>query len=329
MQAALSEAGLKFDETAVSLIVFGSMARREWTSGSDVDWTLLVDAPAIPRHFEQTAEISTALASRDFVKPGETGTFGSLASGYDLVHHVGGQDDTNLNLTRRLLLLLESRAVNGELVRSRVLQSVLNRYIVCGRGVRENHELKFRVPRFLLNDAVRYWRTMCVDYGAKKWEQRDKYWALRNAKLRVSRKLIFAKGLLFCFDCELFAKGEPWQSLMPVEGADRDLLDFRLQAGAERLAELTPLDALSRVLLAFDQRGLADHIFGRYNSFLEFIDDSENRNRLKTMTFDVAATDAVFARVRQIGHEFGEGLEELFFRGPKHLVDLTQKYGVF
>ena len=29
----------------LSLVVFGSLARGEWTSGSDVDWTLLIDGP--------------------------------------------------------------------------------------------------------------------------------------------------------------------------------------------------------------------------------------------------------------------------------------------
>ena len=37
------------DTTA--LVVFGSLARREWTSDSDVDWTLLVNGPSDPEHF--------------------------------------------------------------------------------------------------------------------------------------------------------------------------------------------------------------------------------------------------------------------------------------
>ncbi len=330
MQRALASAGLKFDDTTVSLVVFGSMARREWTSGSDVDWTLLVDGPADPQHFQLATDIRAALEGHGFGEPGATETFGSLASSHDLVHHVGGLDDSNRNMTRRLLLLLESRAVVNEQVRLRVLRTVLNRYIVCGRGVRENEESKFRVPRFLLNDVVRYWRTMCVDYAAKKWEQSNKKWALRNAKLRVSRKIIFAKGLLLCFDCELFAAEEPWRSLAPPPGADGTLLEERLLAGAEWVTELTPLDALSRVLLAQDNGGLAEPILSRYNAFLEFMDDASNRKHLEELTFDAAVNDERFTQIRhEIGREFGESLEELFFRGPQHLVTLTQKYGVF
>jgi hypothetical protein len=289
-----------------------------------------VDGPADPQHFQLAADVRSALEQWKFVEPGGTGTFGSLTSSHDLVHHIGGLDDSNRNVTRRLLLLLESRAIVNDQVRLRVLRAVLDRYIVCGRGVRETQDSTFRVPRFLLNDVVRYWRTMCVDYAAKKWEQSNKKWALRNAKLRVSRKVIFAKGLLLCFDCELFPEAEPWRSLSPAAGTEGTLLEERLLAGTEWVAKLTPLDALSRVLVAQDNVGLAERVLSRYNAFLEFMDDESNREHLETLTFDDAAKDGRFTRVRhKIGREFGESLEELFFRGPEQLVALTQKYGVF
>src|SRR4028119_179357 len=40
--------GYRTDETCV--VVFGSLARREFTSGSDIDWTLLVDGGADADH---------------------------------------------------------------------------------------------------------------------------------------------------------------------------------------------------------------------------------------------------------------------------------------
>jgi hypothetical protein len=58
----------------------------------------------------------------------------------------------------------------------------------------------FRPPRFLLNDVIRYWRTMCVDFAGKEHEGPGK-WGLRNVKLRTARKVLFAGGLLPVLEC--------------------------------------------------------------------------------------------------------------------------------
>jgi hypothetical protein len=42
---------------------------------------------------------------------GREGLFGSMAFSHDLVHQIGGEDDTNRNTTRRILLLLESKVI--------------------------------------------------------------------------------------------------------------------------------------------------------------------------------------------------------------------------
>ena len=237
----------------LSLVVFGSLARGEWTSGSDVDWTLLIDGPVDSAHFQLASEISRTLEALKLSKPGDTGTFGTIASSHDVVHHIGGLDDTNRNMTRRLLLLLESTAVVNPLIRSRVIRAVLDRYVVWGRGLASRTAGGFRVPRFLLNDVVRFWRTVAVDYAAKKWEQADKKWALRNAKLRFTRKMTFVKGLLLCFDCELFPGHEP-SSRQP--GAP-NAFEQQMVIGCEDLIEQTPIDLLCRVLTALGLQDLA------------------------------------------------------------------------
>ena len=317
--------GIDLPETT-ALVVFGSLARREWTNDSDVDWTLLVNGPSDPEHFRLAVLIGEQIR-KHFNEPGPTQTFGTLTSSHELVHHIGGDEDTNRNLTRRILLLLESCSVFGNSERNKVIRAVLQRYLVCGPGVPDPNDLRFSVPRFLLNDVVRLWRTFAVDYAAKKWQRADKGWALRNAKLRIPRKLTFAKGLLMCLDCELLCDESPWTNV----GTPRvGMIEEQHVNGCTEIVNLTPLDMLSRVLFAFGSTETAKPILHAYEDYLGLLNDPAKRKHLdEAVDFQNALQDKVFSEVREISHRFGDGLQKLFFDERDDLTALTQKYGVF
>src|SRR5688572_4858845 len=95
------------DSADANVVVYGSMAREEMTSESDLDWTLLLDKPVDPADLATTQRIASKIYAARFAKPGKTSIFGSMTSSHPLVHDIGGQDDTNANTTRRVLLLLE------------------------------------------------------------------------------------------------------------------------------------------------------------------------------------------------------------------------------
>jgi hypothetical protein len=92
-----------------SFVVFGSLARGEWTVGSDVDWTLLIDGQSDPDHFKVSQEIKGRFVETGWNAPGVTEIFGNLAFSHEIIHQIGGGGDTNRNTTQRILLLLESR----------------------------------------------------------------------------------------------------------------------------------------------------------------------------------------------------------------------------
>src|SRR6266496_6160240 len=125
----LRDALSEFCNDDANLVVFGSLARGEFTSGSDIDWTLLVDGISNPEHLDMALAIEDRLDELGEVRPGAERTFGRLTFSHDLVHYIGGQEDTNANTTRRILLLLESAALGRETAHRHVILNVLSRYL--------------------------------------------------------------------------------------------------------------------------------------------------------------------------------------------------------
>ena len=82
-------------------------------------------------------------------KPGSQDVFGQTFTCDELVAQVGLDEDTNRNLTRRMLLLLESTPLVGKHAHAEHRWRVLRTYLQ--RGAKP-----FRPPRFLLNDVIRY-----------------------------------------------------------------------------------------------------------------------------------------------------------------------------
>jgi hypothetical protein len=303
-------------DTDSSLVLFGSFARYEMTPESDCDWTLLINGVVNNRHAEDARLIQRAIknAAADetgLKNPAQGGAFGNLTFSHDLVHKIGGSADSNENLTRRILMLLESRAVSlseadsAVEVWQAVVRSILERYF--------EEDVHFskrkKVPRFLLNDLTRYWRTICVDYAAKHQEQGGAKWAIRNAKLRLSRKLLYAVGLAFCFRCQLSPPaGDTGSEARSGEPFIASAMEF---------AATPPLEFLAAFIDAFlegDNRRLASgYIFGAYDRWIELLGDPEKRKQLESLGHADAEQSETFRQVRQAGAQFAKGLKLVFF----------------
>lgn len=315
-------AGIDSDDT--SIVVSGSLARDEFTVGSDIDWTLLIDGSADPHHQELLERIRPIIRHHAAKDPGREGTFGEMAFSHQLVHEIGGEDDTNRNTTRRLLLLLESTAVGRPEAYERVVRNILQRYIREDDGFARTQG-RYHVPRFLQNDFARYWRTMAVDFAYKRRTRFGKGAALRNFKLRMSRKLLYVSGLLSCFSCELKLTGR--SSLFPCEkftGAPECVACLRDSI------RRTPLDILATVVFAFDHlHETGRKLFGAYDEFVGLLSNSETRNHLESLPARPDLHDPVWERSRLVSHTFRDGLLDLFFDEPSRLAELTRMYGVF
>ncbi len=313
----------------LSLIAFGSLARMEFTPGSDLDWCLLVDGRADSDHRQVQLRVEEALRRVEGVRaPSPNGAFGALVFSHEIIHCIGGAQDTNANLTRRLLLLLESIELNDAAIdgpRSRLRRGILQRYF--------EEEPRFPgkkfFPRFFLNDVVRFWRTMAVDFAAKTHERGPQSWALRNAKLRFSRKLLFVAGLLLCYETTLFPKSDLLASSEDALIFDEARPEFSSTEHCLHASALTPLDLLARACLSLEiAPAVCEQIFSAYEGFLSILSDTEARSHLAALDFEGATRSDLFKRVRDLGHVFQNGLDKVFF-GAKGVNELTLKYGVF
>jgi len=302
-----------------SLVLFGSFARYEFVDGSDYDWSLLVDGVVDNDHADAAEAIRNAITKAKLPQPGSSGTFGNMVFSHDLVHRIGGGADSNLNLTRRMLMLLESRSFNlnddscYDPVWDNVLSNILERYFE--EDVHFAPKGKRKVPRFLLNDLTRYWRTIGVDYAAKHREQGEYKWAARNAKLRFSRKLLYAAGLAFCLSCQLDPPSATHTNLF---GDVTDETPAPFIERAKEFARIPPLEFLAAFLDTYvkdsDRRKkVAVRIFGAYNEWLTIWGDKAKREEIEAITHDQAPNNQVFQQIRDTGSDFARGLEMLFF----------------
>jgi hypothetical protein len=277
----------------VSVVLMGSWGRGEVTSGSDAD-VLVVGtagdgAPIRPAVAEIAPVLGIAQGTRDGVN--QEVAVGELA-------RIGAEDDDVPNLTRRLLLLAESVPVLGAGAHARALRTILDAYLRRERRDR-------RPPRFLLNDLIRYWRTIAVEFEGKG----DVRWALRRAKLRTSRTVLFAGGLLPVLECH---------HVVADEVADVLLAQFAMP----------PTDRLAAAFLNYDAADAGARTLGAYDSFLGLLHDPDARARLGSLAREDAAGDEVFQMARRQGREIQQGLSALLFeREP--LRRLVRQYLIF
>lgn len=287
-------------EPDVCVTLFGSWGRHELTKYSDDDWAILVDGSERAEVGPARGEVAEILGAGER-EPGGQGVFGGVVFCDHLVERIGLDADDNKNLTRRMLLLLESVAVVNKPAYQGCRERVLDGYL-------DDSIKDYRPPRFFLNDLIRYWRTICVDFVGKEREGAGEKWALRNLKLGTSRKLLFAGGLLPILLCHRYLA--------------EDVKAFLFEALARPSAD--------RIAWAFLELGAVDagiRTIGAYDRFLGMIGDRAIREELERLSRKEATGSAVFQEGNRLGEELEQGLLSLLFETP--LEPLVREYGIF
>lgn len=260
----------------------GSYARREASGTSDLDYLILSEDKDESEAEALRKDMAALISEVGARPPAAGGPFDKRTSPSEMVENIGGEEDSNSSITRRVLLLLEGEWLLNESGFHALRRRVLERYI-------QDTARKEHLAMFLLNDVIRYYRTIAVDYEFKtSGSAATKPWATRLLKLVFSRKLLYASGLF---------------SIAKTYGEERqrkiDILD--------ELFSQPVIERMNAICGKHEMQPIVDS----YNQFLEPLADREKRDHLEGLGRE-CRDDPVYREIKDEGRRFTSGLVELF-----------------
>ena len=177
------------------IYVTGSYGRSEASEFSDLDLFFIKNSSydhPIRRTDKILMDADLIRITRDMKLPEFSGYGEYLEIHYicSILKELGSRSDDYDNLfTARLLLILESQPVYNDETYKKIVSSIVGTYF---RDYHD-HEKSF-MPIFLVNDIIRFWKTLCLNYEHKRnrssdvpLKKNDAH--LRNLKLKFSRML--------------------------------------------------------------------------------------------------------------------------------------------
>lgn len=173
------------ESNEISVYVAGSIGRGEFGKKSDLDLFLIAERNNIKylKNLELLSivlKINQSLGYKEFSNDGQYLKIYPLNRILDTLGTP--QDDSENMFTARMLLLLESRCVANETLYQQAVKEIVNHYF------RDSRSKKSFRPLFLLNDMLRYWRTLCLNYELARDDPQMPF-RKKNINLKFSRML--------------------------------------------------------------------------------------------------------------------------------------------
>lgn len=171
------------DQNQFCFAAVGSIGRQEALAASDLDIIPIINSKNAFRAYKTVDQnfrkkLSGQLGIK--VSRGKELTQPVLLSELSSPSSIGGENDSRVLLTQRILVLTESSQAGGKLPLNGVRKKIISGYTTEERS-------SGRHPLAFCNDVARYYRQVCIDYKFKvDTEEMD--WCTRNVKLRHSRK---------------------------------------------------------------------------------------------------------------------------------------------
>lgn len=269
------------------LAVAGSLARREASGLSDIDLIITTkeetDASGTQAIIQWRRELCATLK---IDPPNEKGVFHQPISRARVESIAGASDEPYDYTSKRILFLLESAPIYNEDGYEKLIDAIIERY---ADDVRSDSKKNFV---FLLNDVVRYFRLVCVNYQQVKSETPDGKWPLRNIKLRHSRVLMY------------FSMVSAIGTLSREQGVEK----------IAALKQLVRMHPLKRLFVAYHlaQDTCFYRVAGLYDTFIALLSNDTTRKALLEVDYDARYNTSVFSQLKANSDAFAAELMRFY-----------------
>lgn len=260
----------KLSTKTYTVATCGSLARCEASECSDVDFLIVPNGDDDLDIADDKATLHGVMMSNKVSLPNPDGVFAQQRGIGNLIGQMGKKGEEADVLAKRMLLLMESKPLFSDDNYCALINSIFEKY---AKYVIAEPNKEFLV---LLNDVIRYFRYICLNYEHSFGHQNEK-WPIRNVKLRHSRVLIYF-GLLALI-------GESSK-----HGTDKVVWL------KDKLA-LTPLERVALVYNSNRDDGI-QRVFGLYNTFVSKISEESNRQALNNMPYDSRYASNLFVELK-------------------------------
>lgn len=279
----------------LSIYVTGSYGRLEASTASDLDLFFIKTDNAPIGRITKTlidAELIKIAREMEFPPFSNEGQYLEIHSLNEMLKNLGGpQDDFKNFFTARLLMLLEGRPLYDELTYKTVLGEIVAAYF---RDYHD-HVADFH-PLFLVNDILRFWKTLCLNYENKRNRpatdvvQKNKSHA-QNFKLKFSR-------LSICFS-----------TVIPLIAAEN--------VSPDAILRLTTLPPLERLKQSTEENKKGESTYGKIlNSYAWFLETTARPN-LNEWIGDPENRKLAFSKADEFGDLMYSLLTELVHNTDK------------
>lgn len=267
----------------LTIYTTGSYGRLEASPHSDIDLFFVINKSRNELKEVRVPEIGIISdiigigSEMNFPKFSNDGEYLNLLYINDIIGDLGSRaDDYNNHFTARMLLMLEGKYIHNDGVYDEILERTIETYF---RDYKY-HPKDFR-PMFMVNDIVRFWKTLCLNYENKR-NQQDEATMLKqkvkNFKLKFSR-------MLTCF------------GTVAAISAQSDGISA---ASVREMCSKTPLERLKSVSNTVPSASqFADNAEREYGWFLEMT--ALSTTELEEYFSDKSNKSSAFERARLFG----------------------------